>query len=388
MNSHSTSMHRYARQLILPELGSDGQEKLRAARVLCVGAGGLGSPAALYLAAAGVGCLGIVDGDAVELSNLHRQILHTTADLGRPKTAVAEERLLALNPEVTVECHPKRLNRDNALDLIRAYDLVIDGTDNLVTRYLVNDACVFLGKTNFYGAVLRFEGQASVFAPHHEGPCYRCLFPEPPPPGTAPACAEAGVLGVVPGIIGLLQATEAIKWIIGAGESLLGRLLLFDALTARFREIRVQRDPRCPVCGPHPTITELTEIARDCAAPTAADDPGIGPDEVTVQAMKLALTDPSYGIQVLDIREPYERELASVEGTRLFPLSALAERLPELDPEQPYYLHCHLGMRSLQAVRFLQQHGFQNVKSVRGGIEAWIRNEKAPAGSEDPTGAV
>ena len=381
-------MQRYARQMILPELGSRGQEKLGNARVLCVGAGGLGSPAALYLAAAGVGCLGIVDSDAVELSNLHRQILHSTLDVGRAKSVVAEERLRALNPEVAVESHRERLTRHNALDLIGSYDLVLDGTDNLVTRYLVNDACVFLGKANFYGAVLRFEGQASVFAPHRNGPCYRCLFPEPPPPGAAPTCVEAGVLGVVPGIIGLLQATEALKWILGAGESLLGRLLLFDALTARFREIRVQRDPRCPVCGPHPTITELTEAAYECAAPPSAEALAPGPDEVSVEAMRLALADPARGIQVLDIREPYERELASVEGTRFLPLSALAERLPELDPEQPYYLHCHLGVRSLQAVRFLQQHGFQNVKSVRGGIEAWIRNEKAPAGSDDPTGAL
>ena len=388
MNADSTSMQRYARQMILPELGSGGQAKLGNARVLCVGAGGLGSPATLYLAAAGVGCLGIVDSDAVELSNLHRQILHSTLDVGRAKSVVAEERLRALNPEVAVESHRERLTRHNALELIGSYDLVLDGTDNLVTRYLVNDACVFLGKANFYGAVLRFEGQASVFAPHRNGPCYRCLFPEPPPPGAAPTCVEAGVLGVVPGIIGLLQATEALKWILGAGESLLGRLLLFDALTTRFREIRVQRDPRCPVCGPHPTITELTEAAHECAAPPSAEALAPGPDEVSVEAMKLALADPSRGIQVLDIREPYERELASVEGTRFLPLSTLPERLPELDPEQPYYLHCHLGVRSLQAVRFLQQHGFQNVKSVRGGIEAWIQNEKAPAGSGDPTGAV
>lgn len=364
---------RYVRQLRLPEVGWAGQERLRRARVLCVGAGGLGSPAALYLAAAGVGCVGVVDSDAVELSNLHRQILHTTADVGRGKVGVAEERLRALNPEVKIECHAVRLEGRNAIEIIGGYDLVLDGSDNLGTRYLVNDACVMLRKTNLYGAVMRFEGQASVFAPHRNGPCYRCLFPEPPPPGAAPSCAEAGVLGVVPGVIGTLQATEALKWILGIGESLLGRLVLFDALTARFREIRVQRDPGCPVCGERPTITELAGTAEVCGMTPAGGVGEVGPDEVTVRAMQRALADPSLGIRVLDIREVHERELAVVEGTEHVPLSVLAERVAGLDRQQTHYLHCHFGIRSLQAVHFLRERGFRDVKSVRGGIDAWFR---------------
>jgi adenylyltransferase/sulfurtransferase len=372
MELSNQEIHRYARHLSLPEVGRAGQRKLRAASVLCVGAGGLGSPVALYLAAAGVGRLGIVDGDTIELSNLQRQILHATADIGQAKVTSAAASLRRLNPEVEICQHETRLTRANALDLLRPYDLVVDGSDNFPTRYLTNDACVLLKKTNVYGSVSRFEGQASVFAPHLGGPCYRCLFPEPPPPGSVPNCAEGGVLGVLPGVIGTLQATEALKLILGIGTSLQGRLLLYDALKLTFREIKLRRDPRCPLCGEAPTIRELPDYETFCGTPAPSHTPMPNPDEVTVQDMKRALDQPALGIQVIDVREPNEHAAARVAGTLLLPLSELAARCGELDPTRAYYLHCKAGGRSLKAVALLKQRGFQQVKSVSGGIQAWV----------------
>jgi adenylyltransferase/sulfurtransferase len=362
---------RYARHLSLPEVGVEGQERLRATRVLCVGAGGLGSPIALYLAAAGVGHLGIADFDAVEFSNLQRQILHGTQDVGRPKTASARDAIHRINPDVVVSLHPERLTSANALSVIQDYDVVVDGTDNFPTRYLTNDACVLLGKPNVYGSIFRFEGQASVFDPKRGGPCYRCLFPEPPPPGSVPNCAEGGVLGVLPGIIGCIQATEILKLVLGHGTSLLGRLLLFNALDMRFRELRLRRDPACPLCGEAPSIHALVDYEQLCGIPTSPNTPMLHPDEVTVHDMKRALSEPALNITVLDVREPAEFAVAAVAGAIPFPLSTLAARSSELDPAAEYYLHCKGGVRSMKAVQFLKQQGFAKVKSVQGGIAAW-----------------
>lgn len=374
MELNSDDMRRYSRHLSLPEVGLQGQRKIHAASVLCVGAGGLGSPVALYLAAAGIGKLGIVDYDIVDLSNLQRQVLHGTPDAGRPKTQSARDTLQRLNPAIQVVLHETRLTSGNALELLRPYDIIVDGTDNFPTRYLINDACVLLRKPNVYGAVFRMEGQASLFGPHLGGPCYRCLYPEPPPPGVAPSCAEGGVLGVVPGIIGLIQAAETLKFILGRGTSLLNRLLLFDALAMRFRELKLRRDPQCPLCGDKPVITRLTDYQNPCNGSPAGSLPGAGtphPDEITVQELKRALDNPQLGIQVLDVREPDEHGIARINGVRLFPLSKLAERHAELDPNQPYYIHCKAGGRSLKALEFLRQQGFKHLKSVKGGIIAW-----------------
>jgi molybdopterin/thiamine biosynthesis adenylyltransferase/rhodanese-related sulfurtransferase len=371
MELDSDDIRRYSRHLNLPEVGLEGQKKICSASVLCLGAGGLGSPVALYLAAAGVGKLGIVDYDAVDVSNLQRQVLHGTPDVGRPKTQSAKETIQSLNPKVEVVLHDARLSSKNALDIIRLYDIVVDGTDNFPTRYLANDACVLLRKPNVYGAVFRFEGQASLFAPHLGGPCYRCLYPEPPPPGAVPSCAEGGVLGVLPGIIGLIQATETLKLILGQGSSLLSRLLLFDALEMRFRELKLRRDPQCPVCGEHPTITELIDYEAFCGSEPPSISAALHPDEVTVQDLREALANPQLGIQVLDVREPYEYRLARINGARLMPLRTLARQFTELDPEQAYYIHCHIGERSLRAVQFLRERGFKHLKSVKGGIRAW-----------------
>ena len=371
METKNDQIRRYSRHLILPEVGPEGQKKICATKVLCIGAGGLGSPIAMYLAAAGVGRLGLVDFDTVELSNLQRQILHGTDDVGRPKTQSARDTLRRLNPGVEVVLHQTRITSENALDLIRPYDIVVDGTDNFPTRYLTNDACVLLRKPNVYGSIFRFEGQASVFAPHLGGPCYRCLYPEPPPPGMAPSCAEGGVLGVLPGIIGIIQATEILKLVLGTGTSLIGRLLLFDALGMKFRELKLRRDPECPVCGEHPTITKLIDYLDFCGITPAANHSALNSDEVTVRQMKHALDNPSLGIRVLDVREPAEHRIAHVEGVALFPLSALARRFPELDSNRQYYLHCKSGVRSLQALQFLREQGFKEVKSVKGGIDAW-----------------
>ena len=371
MELNHDEIRRYSRHLILPEVGLAGQKKIKGTSVLCIGAGGLGSPIAMYLAAAGIGKLGLVDFDAVDYSNLQRQILHTDADVGRPKTESAKETIRGINPNVEVILHNTRITSENALDLIRPYDIMVDGTDNFPTRYLTNDACVLLKKPNVYGSIFRFEGQASVFAPHLGGPCYRCLYPEPPPPGMVPSCAEGGVLGVLPGIIGCIQATEILKLALGRGGSLVGRLLLFNALETKFRELKLRRDPQCPVCGEHPTITELIDYEQFCGIVPEPEAAQANPDEVTVQDMKKALDDPKLGIKIVDVREPDEYEIAKVEGVPLLPLSELPDRFTELDPNQQYYLHCKVGLRSLQALNFLRQQGFKYVKSVKGGISAW-----------------
>ena len=364
-------IRRYSRHLILPEVGLAGQKKIRSTSVLCIGAGGLGSPIAMYLAAAGIGKLGIVDFDTVDHSNLQRQILHADADVGLSKADSAKVTINALNPNVEVVLHKTRITSDNAMDIIRPYDIVVDGTDNFPTRYLTNDACVLLQKPNVYGSIFRFEGQASVFAPHLGGPCYRCLYPEPPPPGMVPSCAEGGVLGVLPGIIGCIQATEILKLAIGKGTSLIGRLLLFNALDMKFRELKLRRDPQCPVCGDHPTVKELIDYEMFCGVVPEPVVAGSHPDEVTVQQMKAALDDPKLGIQVVDVRDPDEYEIAHVEGVPQIPLGSLPQRFVELDPNTQIYLHCKSGKRSMKALEFLRQQGFKYVKSVKGGISAW-----------------
>jgi adenylyltransferase/sulfurtransferase len=371
MELNDAEIRRYSRHLILPEVGLEGQKKICSASVLCIGAGGLGSPIAMYLAAAGIGQLGIVDFDSVELSNLQRQVIHGTPDVGRPKTQSAAETIHRINPDVQVVRHDTRLTSENALDIIRPYDIVVDGTDNFPTRYLTNDACVLLRKPNVYGSVFRFEGQASVFAPHLGGPCYRCLYPEPPPPGAVPSCAEGGVLGVLPGVIGLIQATEILKLVLGKGTSLLNRLLLFNALDMQFHELKLRRDPQCPLCGESPVITQLIDYQAFCGAPPPTTTPTMHPDEVTVHELKRALDDPQLGIQVLDVREPDEHRIARINGARLVPLSTLSERFAELDPNQHYYLHCKAGGRSMNALEFLRERGFKHLKSVKGGITAW-----------------
>jgi len=355
---------RYSRHMIMPEVGAEGQRRLNAARVLCIGAGGLGSPAALYLAAAGVGKLGLVDFDNVDLSNLQRQILHGTKDVGRKKLESARERLHDENPNVEIETHECRFTSANALEIVSRYDVVVDGSDNFPTRYLSNDVCVFARKPNVYGSVFRFEGQTTVFAPHLGGPCYRCLFPEPPPPGSVPNCAQAGVLGVLPGIIGTIQANEAIKLILGAGEPLIGRLLYFDALKMKFREFNLRRDPQCPVCGDSPTITEPIDYEQFCGVST-----NVVPT-VSVGELKQRL-DAHESFQLVDVREPFEHEIASIDSARLIPLGELPDRLNELDREQLTIVHCHSGQRSAQAVQILREAGFGNVFNLEGGIAKW-----------------
>jgi adenylyltransferase/sulfurtransferase len=363
---------RYSRHLILPEVNADGQRRIKAARVLCIGAGGLGSPAALYLAAAGVGTLGIVDADQVDTSNLQRQILHGTADVGKSKLESAKARLSAINPAMEIVLHEARFTSENAREIVDLYDVVIDGSDNFPTRYLSNDVCVFARKPNIYGSVFRFEGQASVFAPHLGGPCYRCLFPEPPPPGAAPSCAEAGVLGVLPGIIGLIQATEALKLIIGAGETLAGRLLHFDALKMKFREFNLRRDPQCPVCGDLPTIFEPIDYEQFCAGPEEPDWFAAAENVPTISVGELkAKMDRGEPIALIDVRESYEYEIAHITAARLIPLGELETRLGEMPRTGTLILHCHSGGRSEHAVRILQAAGFENAVNLEGGIDAW-----------------
>ncbi len=368
---------RYARHLILPEVGTEGQQKLKAARVLCIGAGGLGSPLALYLAAAGIGTLGIVDFDVVDASNLQRQIIHTTNDIGRRKLDSAGEKLAALNPGVNVVKHETMLSSGNALEIIRDYDIVADGTDNFPTRYLVNDACVLLGKPNVYGSVFRFEGQASVFAAR-EGPCYRCVYPEPPPPGMAPSCAEGGVLGILPGLVGVIQATEVIKLILGKGEPLIGRLLLVDALAMRFRELKLRKNPECPVCGQNPTVTRLIDYQQFCGlAPESSQENSMknGIPQMSVQELKQRL-DAGEDLMILDVREPYEYRIANIGGT-LIPQSEVPQRLAEIDRNREIVVQCKMGGRSQRIAEFLAGQGYPNVKNLAGGILAW-------AGQIDP----
>jgi len=371
MQLTNDEIKRYSRHLILPEVGMAGQKKICSTSVLCIGAGGLGSPIAMYLAAAGIGKLGIVDFDAVDFSNLQRQIIHSTEDVGRLKSESARETIKGINPNVDVVLHNTRLTSENALEIIGQYDIVVDGTDNFPTRYLTNDACVLLKKPNAYGSIFRFEGQASVFAPHLGGPCYRCLYPEPPPPGMVPSCAEGGVLGVLPGIIGCIQAAEILKLALGKGSSLIGRLLLFNALDMKFRELKLRRDPECPLCGENPTLTRLIDYEQFCGVNAEPTSSAINPDEVTVQEMKRALDDPKLGIKVIDVRDPDEYEIAHVNGVPQIPLGALPQRFTELDPNQQIYLHCKSGIRSMKAVKFLKEQGFKYVKSVKGGITAW-----------------
>ena len=360
---------RYARHLILPEVGMEGQQKLKAARVLCIGAGGLGSPLALYLAAAGVGTLGIVDFDIVDVTNLQRQILHTTNDVGRRKLDSAADKLKALNPFLNLKTYETRLTSENALDLFREFDMVADGTDNFPTRYLVNDACVLTGKPNIYGSIFRFEGQASVFATEG-GPCYRCLYPEPPPPGLVPSCAEGGVLGILPGLVGVIQATEVIKLILGQGDSLSGRLLLVDALGMKFRELKLRKNPECPACGTNPTIKQLIDYNEFCGIrgqESAVAMPQV--PEITVEDLKRKL-DAHQNILVLDVREPHEYQICNLGG-HLIPLGDLPKRLSELEPGRETVVHCRSGVRSAKAVFQLQRAGFSNVTNLQGGILAW-----------------
>jgi adenylyltransferase/sulfurtransferase len=359
---------RYSRHLIMPEVAMEGQQKLKAARVLCIGAGGLGSPLALYLAAAGVGTLGLVDFDVVDYTNLQRQVLHFTSDVGRPKLDSAIDKLNAINPFVQTERFETLLNSANALEIFRGFDIIADGTDNFATRYLVNDACVLSGKPNVYASIFRFEGQASVFATK-DGPCYRCLYPEPPPPGLVPSCAEGGVLGVLPGLLGVIQATEVIKLILGAGDSLIGRLLLVDALAMRFRELRVRKNPDCPVCGANPTVKELIDYNQFCGirgedAPSSAKVP-----EIQVTELKRR-QDAGEDIFILDVREPHEYQICNLGG-HLIPLGDLPKRIHELDSSREIVVHCKSGARSAKAVDFLRQSGFKRASNLTGGILAW-----------------
>jgi len=361
---------RYSRHLIMPEVTLEGQKKLKAARVLCVGAGGLGSPLALYLAAAGVGALGLVDFDVVDYTNLQRQVLHYTSDVGRMKLDSAIDKLTAINPFVEIKRFDTYLNSQNALEIFSGFDIIADGTDNFATRYLVNDACVLSGKPNVYASIFRFEGQASIFATE-AGPCYRCLYPEPPPPGLVPSCAEGGVLGVLPGLLGVIQATEVIKLILGVGEPLIGRLVLVDALAMRFRELRVRKNPECPVCGANPTVKELIDYNQFCGirgeeseASITAKIPEIQPEE-----LKRRL-DAEEDIFVLDVREPHEYQICNIHG-HLIPLGDLPTRVHELDSSREIVVHCKSGARSAKAVDFLRQSGFKHARNLTGGILAW-----------------
>ncbi len=389
---------RYSRHLIMPEVGLEGQKQLKAASVLLVGAGGLGSPSALYLAAAGIGRIGIVDFDVVDFTNLQRQVIHGTPDVGRPKLESAEAKIQAINPNVRVDLHEALLSSENALEILEPYDVVVDGTDNFPTRYLVNDACVMLRKPNAYGSIFRFDGQATVF--HHPvsdtanrqpptasqdssifsrkssiemGPCYRCLYPEPPPPGTVPSCAEGGVLGILPGVIGLIQATEAVKIILCKGETLSGRLLLYDALNMKFRELKIRRDPNCPVCGDNPTITELIDYYSFCGVPGHGSNQVLYEDEIEPVDLK-AMRNTGERHVLIDVREPHEYEINRISGSLLIPLRDLPARVHELDSADEIVVHCLMGGRSAEACRFLKAAGFGKVRNLRGGIRKWIED--------------
>lgn len=359
---------RYSRHLLLPEVGVEGQKKLKSASVLIVGAGGLGSPLAMYLSAAGVGRIGIVDFDRVDHSNLQRQLLHDTSDVGQSKLESAKRRIFGINPNVKVECHETRLTSQNALEILKPYDVIVDGTDNFPTRYLVNDACVLLKKPNVYGSIFRFEGQVSLFYAG-KGPCYRCLYPEPPPPGLVPSCAEGGVLGVLPGIIGTLQANETIKLLLRIGEPLIGRLILFDALKMEFRELRLRKDPGCVICGDQPKMTQLIDYEAFCGIQREGTSGGGSEVEITPIELKKRLDD-GEKIFILDVREPHEYQLVHIGG-HLIPLKELSQRFSELDPDQEIVCHCHHGGRSARAVAFLKERGFKKVKNLVGGIHEW-----------------
>jgi sulfur-carrier protein adenylyltransferase/sulfurtransferase len=358
---------RYSRHLIIPEVGMEGQQKLKAAKVLLVGAGGLGAPLGLYLAAAGVGHIGMVDFDVVDFTNLQRQVIHSTADVGRKKLDSAAEKMQGINPHLKLTKHEVALSSDNALDILKDYDIVVDGTDNFPTRYLVNDACVLLGKPNVYGSIFRFEGQATVFA-YEGGPCYRCLYPEPPPPGLVPSCAEGGVLGILPGTIGLIQATETVKLILGIGEPLVGRLLLYDALGMRFRELKLRKNPECPACGAHPTITKLIDYQQFCGIP--AQEPKMTENEIDVTEVKEKLDRGDHFV-LLDVREPHEYQIAKIPGSKLIPLGEVGKHLDEFDKNDDIVIHCKMGGRSAKACAIFRNAGFQHVRNMVGGILAW-----------------
>jgi adenylyltransferase/sulfurtransferase len=359
---------RYSRHLIMPEVGMDGQLKLKQARVLLIGTGGLGAPLGLYLAAAGVGHLGLVDFDTVDFTNLQRQVTFGTSDVGRRKIEAAKERLANLNPDIQIDTYETKLTSENALDILRDYDIIVDGTDNFPTRYLVNDACILLGKPNVYGSIFRFEGQATVFG-YPGGPCYRCLYPEPPPPGLVPSCAEGGVLGVLPGIVGSIQAMETIKLIIGAGDTLVGRLLLFDALAMRFRELKLRRNPECPACGERRTITKLIDYYEFCGIRGEESQPTVQVPEIEPRELKARL-DRGDDLFILDVREPHEFQICNLRG-HLIPLGELARRAHELDSSREIVAHCRSGKRSAEAVEFLRKAGFRKIWNLKGGILAW-----------------
>ena len=360
---------RYSRHLIMPEVGMEGQLKLKAAKVALIGTGGLGAPLGMYLAAAGIGRIGLVDFDVVDFTNLQRQVIHGTKDVGRKKLDSAAETMLDINPYLEIDRHETALSSENALQILKDYDLVVDGTDNFPTRYLVNDACVLLGKPNVYGSIFRFEGQATVFA-YEGGPCYRCLYPEPPPPGLVPSCAEGGVLGILPGTIGLIQATETVKLILGIGEPLVGRLMLYDALAMRFRELKLRRNPECPVCGDHPTIRELIDYQQFCGIPAQTHEPAFVEGDIDPVEVK-AKIDRGDSFVLIDVREPHEYQICRIPHARLIPLGELPKRVNELDSADEIVAHCKSGVRSAKAVDFLKQSGFRKVRNMRGGILAW-----------------
>lgn len=372
VNLSQQEFARYSRHLIMPEVGVDGQKRLKASSILLIGAGGLGSPLGLYLAAAGIGRIGIIDFDVVDFSNLQRQVLHGTADVGRPKLASAKDRLNAINPEVQVDLYQERLSSENVMRIFAPYDLIIDGTDNFPTRYLVNDACVLLKKPNVYGSIFRFDGQASVFWPPH-GPCYRCLYPEPPPPGEVPSCAEGGVLGILPGVIGVIQATEGVKLLLGKGEPLVGRLLHYDALQMRFREYKVRRNLKCPMCGDNPTIKGLIDYDQFCGVRgQEAPAPKAAGGEITVEELKSRL-DRGEKLYVLDVRNPNEFQICKLAGSVLLPLPELGQRLAEVPKDREVIVHCKAGTRSAKAIQFLREQGYSNLKNLTGGIMAWAQ---------------
>lgn len=371
MDLSNQEITRYSRHLIMPEVGIEGQKKLKNARVLCIGAGGLGSPLALYLAAAGVGTLGILDFDVVDFSNLQRQVIHSEKTVGTPKVESARDRLLELNSDTDIVTYNEMLNSDNAMDIMKDYDVVVDGTDNFATRYLTNDACVFLGIPNVYGSIFRFEGQVSVFDAKR-GPCYRCLYPEPPPPGLVPSCAEGGVLGILPGVVGTMQASEVVKLIIGEGEPLIGRLLFIDVLNMEPRILKLRKDPNCPVCSENATVTELIDYQEFCGIGRSEEAEEKKPkvEEITVEEFS-HIKENKADVVLIDVREPHEYEICNIEGSTLIPLGELKDRTDELDPQDEIVVHCHHGGRSMKAATFLTEQGFSKVKNLKGGIDEW-----------------